>query len=400
MNVSADRARVSVPSPQARTSSGLITDVRVFAVQGGFRNLTMVQVETDEGITGVGEATLEWHDGPVRASIETLRDVIVGRDAGRIEHLWQLMLRSGFWRGGPTHLSALSGIDQALWDIKGKAAGLPVYDLLGGRCRDVIPLYANGPRGSTPEEYAASAVGLVQGGYRAMKVCPVEPTADVDGDDALDHVVQVVRAIRAAIGPGVKLAIDFHGRLSPAMAIRCSALIEPFDMWFIEEPALPDNVDALGTISRATRVPLASGERWLTRGGFRRALELRALALVQPDIAHCGGVSEQRRIAAMAEVDQVAFAPHNPLGPVGTIATAHVAMATPNFLTLERAEGDHAAWRDSIIGTEATFGGGVLTLTDAPGFGIELNVDVCRAHPAVPVPRPDLRLPDGSFAEW
>jgi galactonate dehydratase len=233
-----------------------------------------------------------------------------------------------------------------------------------------------------------------------MKVCPVEPTADVDGEDALDHVVQVVRAIRAAIGPGVKLAIDFHGRLSPAMAIRCSALIEPFDMWFIEEPALPDNVDALSAISRATRVPLASGERWLTRSGFRRALELRALALVQPDIAHSGGVSEQRRIAAMAEVDQVAFAPHNPLGPVGTMATAHVAMATPNFLTLERAEGDHAAWRESIICTQATLGDGVLTLTDAPGFGIELNVDVCQAHPAVPVARPDLHLPDGSFAEW
>jgi galactonate dehydratase len=396
----AAEARSPVPSPQARTSSGLVSELRIFSVECGIRNLTIVQVETDEGITGLGEATLEWHDEPVAASIKALSDVIAGRDAGRIEYLWQLMLRSGFWRGGPTHLTALSAIDQALWDIKGKASGLPVYDLLGGRCRDVVPLYANGPRGSTPEEYAASAVDLVELGYRAMKVCPVEPTADLDGNEALEHVVQAVRSIRRAIGPQVKLAIDFHGRLSPAMAIRCSALIEPFDIWFIEEPALPDNVDALTAISRAATVPLASGERWLTRSGFRRALELRALAAVQPDVAHCGGVSEQRRIAAMAEVDQVSFAPHNPLGPVGTMATAHVAMATPNFLTLERAEGDISPWRDAIITTAATIGDGILTLTDAPGFGMELNADICLAHPGRAVPRPALCLPDGSFSEW
>lgn len=360
----------------------------------------MVQVETDQGLTGLGEATLEWHDGPVTAAIQALTEVVIGRDAGRIEYLWQLMLRSGFWRGGPVHLTALSAIDQALWDIKGKATGLPVYDLLGGRCRDVVPLYANGPRGTTPEEYAASAASLRQLGYRAMKVCPVEPTAEVDGNSALAHVKDIVHAIRKAIGPDVKLAIDFHGRLSPAMAIRCSALIEPFDIWFIEEPALPGNIDALRAISRATTVPIASGERWLTRSGFRRALELRVLAAVQPDVAHCGGVSEQRRIAAMAEVDQVSFAPHNPLGPVGTIATAHVGMATPNFLTLERVEGDNPPWREAIITTSATLADGILTLTDAPGFGIELNMDVCLAHPARPVPRPDLSLPDGSLCEW
>jgi galactonate dehydratase len=398
--VTAAGARLPVPSPEARTSSGLVSDVRIFSVECGIRNLMMVRVETDEGITGLGEATLEWHDEPVAASIRTLSDVIAGRDAGRIEYLWQLMLRSGFWRGGPAHLTALSAIDQALWDIKGKATGQPVYDLLGGRCRDVVPLYANGPRGSAPDDYAASAAALVELGYQAMKVCPVEPTADVDGNQALAHVVDVMRAIRGAVGPLVRLAIDFHGRLSPAMAIRCSALIEPFDIWFIEEPALPDNVDALSAISQATTVPLASGERWLTRSGFRRALELRALAVVQPDVAHCGGVSEQRRIAAMAEVDQVSFAPHNPLGPVGTMATAHVAMAAPNFLTLERAEGDVSPWRDDIITTPASLGGGILTLTDAPGFGIELNTDVCLAHPARHVPRPALSLPDGSFSEW
>lgn len=382
------------------TRCGRIETVESVVVDGGFRNLIFVRVTTDQGLTGVGEATLEWHESQVVAAATALGRGLAGEDAGRIEHLWQIMFRGAFWRGGPIQLTALSAIDQALWDIKGKAASMPVYELLGGRCRDALDLYANGPHGAVPEACAHAATGLALAGYRAMKVCPVIPMTDVDGSAAVRDTVAKVTAIRDAVGADVKLAVDLHGRTSPAMARRIAEQLAPCDIWFLEEPALPDNRAGYGRVAASTTIPLAGGERWFTRAEFTDVIASGAVALIQPDVAHCGGISETRRIAAMAEFAQIGYAPHNPLGPVGTIASAHLGMACPNFVALERLEGPEAPNLDHLISGMWQVKDGTMFPGDAPGLGIELDWDVCLATPGQPKPLPALRRPDGSIAEW
>jgi len=387
-------------SASRRALCGAVTGVESVVVDGGFRNLVFVRVHTDTGLTGVGEATLEWHEAQVCAAVAALGQAIAGHDAARIEYLWQLMFRGAFWRGGPIHLTALSAIDQALWDIKGQAASMPVYDLLGGRCRDTLELYANGPQGIDPSGCAHAAARLVARGYRALKVCPVIPVADVDGFAAVRDTLGKVAAIRETVGPEVKLAVDLHGRTSPAMALRIAHALADQEIWFLEEPALPDNLPGYGLVARGTTIPLAGGERWYTRADFRDALATGAVALIQPDVSHCGGISETRRIAAMAELSQVGYAPHNPLGPVGTIASAHVGLASPNFVVLERLEGPEAPELDHLVRGQWMIADGVMIPSDTPGLGIELDWDACLARPGKPKPLPGVRRADGTVAEW
>ncbi len=377
----------------------IVTSIETIVVDGGMRNWVFVLVDTDEGVRGIGEATLEGKSETIAAAIGELSRMVVGEDPGRIQHLWQIMYRHSFWRGGPVLMSAISGIEQALWDIAGKAAGLPVYALLGGACRDRIPLYANGPRGTTPGEYADSARAIVAAGFRAMKVVPLEATLPVDSSATIRSCAEVVRAIREAVGPDVSVAVDVHGRLSPAMSIRLAREIEPFDIWFLEEPVLPENASAMADVARATSIPVATGERLFTRWGFREIVELRAAALLQPDVSHCGGILEARLIGALGETSYAGLAPHNPLSPVNTIASAHVGMASPNFVALEWVF-DNPDWTQELLTEPLAIRDGSLELPVGPGLGIELDLEACARHPYRPVDLPALWQADGAVADW
>jgi len=376
-----------------------ITSVEPLIVDIGSRNWLFVVVETDEGLSGVGEGSLPGHPRAVAAAIEEYREYVVGEDPARIQHLWQVMYRQPFFRSGAVTLSAMSAIEQALWDIKGKVAGLPVYELLGGRCHDRIKLYVNGPSGATLEELAQSARSLVERGFTAMKAGIDVPVLPVQGDGIFRRAAERVAALRDAVGQDVEIAWDAHGRLAPAMSIKLARAIEPYNIWFLEEPALPENAKGLAQVARATSIPVATGERLFTKWAFREVLELGGAALVQPDLSHCGGVLEARAIASMAEVYYCGFAPHNPLGPVNTIVSAHVAMASPNFVALEHCLYP-PAWTHELLTEPLEVRHGYLQLSDAPGWGVELDVELCRGHPYRPYKLPLLEHASGAIADW
>jgi galactonate dehydratase len=376
-----------------------ITSVEPLVVDIGSRNWLFVVVETDEGLSGVGEGSLPAHPRAVAAAVEEYREYVVGEDPARIQHLWQVMYRQPFFRGGAVTLSAMSAVEQALWDIKGKVAGLPVYELLGGRCHDRIKLYVNGPSGATLEEIADSARSLVERGFTAMKTTMEVPVLPVQGDGFFGRAAEQLEALRDAVGQEVEIAWDAHGRLSPAMSIKLARVLEPYNIWFLEEPALPENVKGLAQVARATSIPVATGERLFTKWAFREVLELGAAALLQPDLSHCGGVLEARAIAAMAEVYYCGFAPHNPLGPVNTIVSAHVAMASPNFVALETCLYP-PEWTRELLTEPLEFVDGYLELSNKPGWGVELDVELCRAHPYRPYKLPILQHPSGAIGDW
>ena len=376
-----------------------IISVEPIIVDVGSRNWLFAVVETDEGVTGIGEGSLPGHPRAVAAAIEEYREYVVGEDPARIQHLWQLMYRQPFFRSGAVTLSAMSAIEQALWDIKGRVAGLPVYELLGGRCHDRIKLYANGPGGSTNEELGESAAAIVESGFTALKMGADEAVLAVQGGGVSRRAAARMEAVRTVVGEQVEIAWDAHGRLSPAMGIKVARALEPYDPWFIEEPAPPENAKALAQVARATSIPVATGERLFTKWAFREVLELGAAALVQPDLSHCGGVLEARAIAAMAEVYHCGFAPHNPLSPLNAVVSAHVAMASPNFVALEICL--YAPdWTRELLTEPLQFDGGYLELSTKPGWGVELDVELCRGHPYVPYKLPILEHPSGAVADW
>jgi galactonate dehydratase len=376
-----------------------ITSLEPLVVDIESRNWLFVVVETDEGVSGIGEGSLPGHPLAVAAAVEEYREYIVGEDPARIQHLWQRMYRQPFFRSGAVTLSAMSAIEQALWDIKGKVAGLPVYELLGGRCSDRVKLYANGPSGVSPEAYAESARSLVEQGFTALKTGIDSPVLPVQGDGVFRRAAERLETLRDAVGGDVEIAFDAHGRCSPAMAIKLARALEPYNIWFLEEPALPENAKALAQVARATSIPVATGERLFTKWAFREVLELGAAALVQPDLSHCGGVLEARTIAAMAEVYYCGFAPHNPLGPVNTIVSAHVGTASPNFVALEICMYP-PDWARALLTEPLEFQDGYLVLSDEPGWGVELDVELCRAHPYAPYKLPLLEHPSGAIADW
>ncbi|HEU5434742.1 MAG TPA: galactonate dehydratase [Thermomicrobiales bacterium] len=376
-----------------------ITGIEPIVVFGGFRNWVFVQVQTDEGLVGTGEATLEGRAETIVAAVRELERALLAKDPLRITDHWQAMYRHAFWRGGPILNSAISGVEQALWDIFGKSVGLPVWQLLGGACRDRIRIYANGPRGETPEELAESAVELKERGYSAMKLTPFGATKPLDGVVAIRRAANIMEAVRAAVGPDVDLAVDAHGRLSPAMAIEMARAIRDVGIYFFEEPCLPENPTTMATVARECGIPVATGERLFTKWGFREAMELQAAALWQPDLAHCGGIAEARQIAAMAEARYAGVAPHNPLSPVNMRASLHLDAAIPNFVIQEWVA-DPPPWTDDMLVHPVVIRAGWAELPAEPGLGTDLNLDVCRAHPYQPVDMPAWRHDDGSVADW
>lgn len=382
------------------TSGSRIEAVETVLADGGWHNYVFVRITTEDGLTGIGEATLEYHEEVVARQVADYAELLRGMEAGRIEHIWQRLYRSGFWRGGPVLMSALGGIDQALWDLKGKAAQMPVYDLLGGRVRDDVRLYANGPRGDDAAAIAEDARRIVQElGFPRLKIPAWGPSLGIAPDAAMRRTVEIVSAIREQVGPDIAIGVDIHGRYNTATVIQLATALEPFGIWFFEEPALPENPAQINEIARRISIPVATGERLHSRWDYQPLLAAGLIAIVQPDLGHCGGISEGRRIAALADVHRMGVAPHNPMSPVNTAASAHLAMATHNFVALEYLVND-VPWRDDLVDHAWKVSDGVLHVPDAPGLGIELNMDTCAAHPPKPVTRFEYRQPDGTVAEW
>jgi galactonate dehydratase len=375
-----------------------VTEIKTYVLESPGREYVFVKVLTDEGLHGWGEGTLEMKQGTVVAAVRDLQGFVVGEDPTRIEYLWQRMYRHGFWRGGVAILSAISAIEQALWDITGKAYGQPVYRLLGGAVRDYIPCYTHT---GNPEQ----ARKYMEEGWRAFKFGPSHPGQRESGVDErllIMHTAQNYARMREACGPDVKLMCDVHGRLRPAAAIRLGKALEPYDLFFFEEPVPPDNIQELRRVREAgLSMDLATGERAFTKWGFREMIEQQLVDVIQPDLCHDGGIKETLKIAALAETYHIMVAPHNPNGPVGTAASVHAAAVMPNFLILEYAM---SPTRDACqAASEAECfkaRNGRIELPTKPGLGIELDEEYLEAHPYTGVKLwPGLRYADGGVAD-
>jgi galactonate dehydratase len=380
-----------------------VTEVIPHVLFAGRTNLIFVEVRTDAGITGIGEASLEGKTEAVVGAINDISEYLIGQDPTSIEHHWQTIYRHSFWRGGVVIGSALSSIEQALWDILGKALGMPVHDLLGGRVRDRVRLYANGPRGDTPEEVAESCRLLVEAGWGALKLIPFDAVPGVAGQHELREARRRMQLIRDAVGPDVDILIDCHGRLSPTAAIQMAEALEEFDIFFFEEPVLPEDPRALAEVAAAITIPVATGERLFTKWGFRDVLALGAADVLQPDIAHCGGIWEARKIAAAAETSFVGVAPHNPYSWLLTMASLQLDFATPNFVIQEFLI-DHPPEVERLFAQPFTWlPGGWVEPPTAPGLGVELDWDAVRAQEQLPYRKTyqaSLWHVDGAVADW
>ncbi|MFI7129398.1 galactonate dehydratase [Nonomuraea sp. NPDC050153] len=364
-----------------------------------------LRVRTDEGITGWGEPVVEGRAETVRAAVAELADHLIGADPLRIEDHWQVLTKGGFYRGGPVLSSAVAGIDQALWDIAGKAAGLPVHALLGGPVRERVRMYA-WIGGDRPTEVADLAAAQIEAGFTAVKMNGSAELTAIDTPARTMEVVERVAAVRAAIGPGHDLVVDLHGRASTAMARRLLPLLEPYLPLFVEEAVLPEHSRNLVALAAGTSIPLATGERLYSRWDFRDVIG-HGIAVAQPDVSHAGGISEVRRIAAMAETYDVAMAPHCPLGPIALAASLQLAFAVPNFLIQEQSVGIHYNQGNDVLDYlvdpgPLTFTAGYAARTVRPGLGIEIDeAEVERmARQGHHWRTPLWRHPDGSFAEW
>ncbi len=366
-----------------------------------------LKVSTDDGLVGWGEPIVEGRADSVQVAVEEMGDYLIGKDPSRIEDLWQTLYRGGFYRGGPVLTSAISGIDQALWDIKGKRLGVPIYELLGGPVRDKMRVYA-WIGGDQPDDVATAAKARIALGYTAMKM---NATADMEWIDSAAKVQEAaarLAAARDAVGYGIGIGIDFHGRIHKAMAKALAKELEPFKPLFIEEPVLPENNEALVEIARHTTIPIATGERMFTRWDFKALLASGAVDIIQPDLSHAGGIWETRKIAAMAEAYDVAVAPHCPLGPIALAASLQLDFCTPNaFIQEQSLEIHYHQGSTALIDYLADPGvfqyqSGFVNRPTTPGLGIEINEEKVReaAKEGHRWRNPLWRNVDGSVTEW
>jgi galactonate dehydratase len=374
-----------------------ITDIKTYLVGVANRNLVFVKVDTDQGIHGIGEA---YSCGPDEGTVAVINDFkrwLVGQDPRNIEHLWATMYNFTRFPGGSVVNAAISGIEHALWDIAGKAAGLPVYMLLGGKCREKIRVYQSAD-GNEPARVAENAKALVEKyGYTAVKMSPHQPkTNELPYNAVTRFAGQRVSAVRQALGPDLDIAVDIHAKfLEVTRAIRLAREIEPYQPFWLEEPIRPENVDAMAKLAAHVNIPLASGECNYTKFEFQKILHAQALDIVQPDICVCGGLMEMKKIAAMAEAHYVMVAPHNPMGPVATAVNVHFAASTPNFLILEYHPDDTPPRKD-LLKAPLMVEDGYIPLPNKPGFGVELNEEAFRHYPPKPWRREFAYRADGS----
>jgi galactonate dehydratase len=354
-----------------------------------------LKMHTDEGLKGYGEPIVEGRALTVEAAVRELERYLVGKDPFEIERHWQAMYRGAFYRGGPVLTSAISGVEQAMWDILGKSLGAPVHQLLGGACRERIKVYAH-VGGETPEECAENASTKVEEGFRALKTAVPGPVRAVDTPAVVRGAAERIGAIRDAVGDCVDIGVDCHGRLSPAMAIMIARALEPYHPMFLEEPCLPENVDTMATVARSTPIPIATGERLFTKWGFREVLEKQAASILQPDPSHAGGILECKKIAAMAETYYAAVAPHCPLGPIALAACLQLDACTPNFLIQEQ-----VTLGEGYLERPFELKDGYVETPRGPGLGIELDDELVREKVYDGTwETPRLLHRDGSVADW
>lgn len=366
-----------------------ITAQKVFVANVQRTNFVFVKLYTDDGIEGVGEATLEWKTEAVVSALNELERVLIGRDPFASDAIIEQLHRDSYWRTGAVFRTALGAIDAALLDIKGKALGVPVYQLLGGKYRDRVACYANHWffGATTPDEYAERARNAVAMGYGALKWDPFH-TADMEmSRKERREAVEIVEAVRAAVGPDIDLMLDVHGRLNVPTAIAICRDMAEFDLRWIEEPTPPESIDALVEVRRNSPVPVAAGERFFEPARFIEALAKNAVDILQPDVSHAGGLSETKRIAHLAHAHLVPVAPHNPVGPVMNAMTLHTSVAIPNFSIFETVSID-VPWRKNLVRETLQFDNGYLLAPTAPGLGVELIEEACADYPYEPYNAP------------
>lgn len=390
-----------------------IKAIETLVCSARMRNWVFVKVLTDQaGLWGWGEATLEWHTRAVVGAIEDLAQLIVGEDPTRIEHIWQMMYRQYFWHGNSIiRATAISGIDLALWDIMGKIHGVPCHRLWGGPVRDYVRTYCHLGGGRMEDFYGTSpsdavrfgelAQRAVEEGFTAFKAMAVPETMPIEGLNQIKYAEACVRAMRDAVGDSIDIIVDCHARPSPRMGLLFAKALEPFGLYWLEEPCWPESVAGLAEIQRAVVTPIATGERLSGEYAFRELLEKQACSIIQPDLTHCGGFSEARRIAALAEAYRVAIAPHNPQGPVSTAAALEFGFVTPSYIICETVHND-VPWRQDVVkeGFNIDNKGMIVRANHRPGLGIEINETEVKKHPFQQEILRRTFYPDGAVGDW
>jgi galactonate dehydratase len=379
-----------------------ITDLKSWIVNhSASKNYVFCKIYTNQGIVGVGEGSVTSKAATMKAAIDEHHRYLVGKDPSDIEMHWQAMYRWPRWRGGPILNSAISAVEIALWDIMGQALGQPIYKLIGGRARDRARMYVHPGDGRTPEAYGQAWLKAKNEGWTAGKGGFL-----TTHDDVIDPVMSVtegirnLRAVREAVGDDFSILIDVHGKATPTMAASFCMQAEPYNVYFVEEATQIEDIGELELLRSKTRIPIATGERLFTKYGFSEICSRHLVDYVQPDVVHCGGILEMKKIAAIAEAYRVEFAPHNPQSEVSTLASLHVDMTAPNFAIQEISSGRRDAfWEDFFYGQGPVFEDGYGLAPDKPGLGVNFNDALAERRPYVPVTRQQLRFPDGGIAD-
>ena len=384
----------------------IITDIKCFVTNPERHNLVAVKVLTNKGVYGVGCATFQQRPLAVKCAVEDyLKPILIGRDANDIEDLWNLMMVNSYWRNGPVLNNAVAGIDMALWDIKGKFFNAPVYQLMGGACRDNMRVYS-WIGGDRPSDVGAAALERKNAGFTAIKMNATEELQMIDTYDKVDAVLERVAAIRESCGKYFGIAIDFHGRVHKPMAKVLAKKLEEFDPMFIEEPVLCENMEVFKEIAAACNVPIATGERLFTKYDFKRLLQAGGVDIIQPDLSHAGGLTEVKKIASMAEAYDVALAPHCPLGPIALASCLNVDATCYNAVIQEQSIGIHYNVGKSVLDyvknqDDFKFVDGRVQLPVRPGLGVDVNKELVLEENKTPHEwkNPVWRHKDGSVAE-
>ena len=360
-----------------------IAQFETFLVNSGLRNYLFIRLTSDDGLTGIGEASLEWQEKTVETLLhEWVKDRILGEDAFDIERIIDHLVRDQY-QNGSTIMTAISGVEIGLWDLVGKACGQPLYKLLGGRTKDRLPAYANGWYGGcrTPQQYADAAAGVVKRGYGALKFDPFETAYKDLSDEEMDRAGDRVAAVRQKVGDNVAIMVEAHGRLSVASAIEMGRRLAKYWPAWYEEPVTPNSLDLLKEVKEALPFPIAAGERLYTLPEFFRLTALRAVDVVQMDITHCGGLLAARKIAGMAQAQDIQVSPHCSVGPVALCAAVHFDWSTSN-VTIQEDFGEYdVPWRDDLVCGWNPVQSGAFVLPEKPGLGIELNTALFTRHP-------------------
>ena len=388
-------------SEKARPLNLRITDLKTFVVDAGNdENFVFVKIYTNQEIVGLGEGTFTGKEATVEQAILEHKRYLVGKDPADIEFHWQGMFRGPRYRGGALMMSALSAVEIALWDILGQALGQPIWRLLGGKARDRVRIYPHGG-GRTPEEYAASFLRRKQEGWTACKSGFLSANADnvIDSRQSVREALERLEAVRAAVGPDFDILIDLHGKPTTPMAVEFCVEAERFKPMFVEEATQLEDLGELAHLRSKTKVPLATGERHVTKYPFAELCSRHLVDYVQPDVVHCGGILEMKKIAALADAFRVQLAPHNPQSEVGTMASLHVMASTPNAAILEIGSGHDPRWKDLFRGGSVTFTNGYAALPERPGLGIDLDEKVAAKFPYKPKEWRSHRFADGAITD-